>query len=381
MLSKRKICVVATVPVAIKVFMREHILRLSEKYSVVVVCSGDTAELANIFAGFDVRCVSINIERKVSFFNDLNSLIKLQHFFVNERFDAVHSLMPKSGLLAMLGAKLARVPVRIHIFTGQVWSTNTGLKRMVLKAMDWLLARCATQLLADSPSQRDFLVSERVVAYDKISVLGLGSISGVDSSRFKSDVDARLNIRRELSVPSDAVVFLFMARITKAKGAVDMVQAFKKMADLAPLAHLLMIGPDEDGLDSELELNLGNVRERYIRVGFTDQPEQFMAAADIFCLPSYREGFSSATIQAAGAGLPAVASRIYGLSDAVVEGVTGLMHAPGDIPEIARCMLRLYSEPSFREELSLAAQKRAHDSFSQDIIVGEMVKFYEALVP
>ncbi len=380
-MTKKKLCIVSTVPVALKVFMREHIMRLSESLSITLVCSGDTSELERIFSGVDVRSISINIERKISFPSDLCSLAKLRQFFLKENFDAVHSLMPKSGLLAMVAARLVGVPVRVHIYTGQVWSTSTGIKRIILKSMDQLLAICATRLMADSPSQRDFLVAEKVVSRDKITVLGLGSISGVDSSRFKPDGTARIQIRAQLNIPDDAVVFLFMARVTQAKGAVDMVQAFRHLSDSAPKAHLLMVGPDEEALESQLELLLTDIKPRYHRVGFTDSPEKFMAAADVFCLPSYREGFSLATIQAAGAGLPAVASRIYGLTDAVDEGNTGLMHAPGDIQAISSCMLRLYQDKKYREQLADTANQRAHSTFSQDYIVGEMVKFYDDLLP
>lgn len=380
MLTKKKICVVATVPVAIKVFMREHVLRLSEQYSISLVCTGAPQELESLFSGYDVRCIALDIERKISIWDDLKSLFKLRRLFVDEHFDAVHSLMPKAGLLAMLAARLAKVPVRVHIFTGQVWSTASGIKRIALKAMDRVLSACATHLLADSPSQRAFLVDEHVVAAEKISVLGLGSISGVDSARFRPDNSARAQIRAQFSIPDDALVFLFMARMTRAKGAVDMAQAFALFTKSAPSAHLLMVGPDEEGVEAELTELLADAGWRFHRLGFTDKPECYMAASDVFCLPSYREGFSLATIQAAGAGLPAVASRIYGLTDAVAEGVTGLMHEPGDIPAIVECMLRLHVDAPFREQLATAARIRAHEYFSQEYIVGEMTKFYDGVL-
>lgn len=361
--------------------MREHIVRLSQTHAITLVCSGDVRELQALFTGLDVRCVSLDIERKISLRDDCVSLFRLCRFFSAERFAGVHALMPKSGLLAMIAAKIVGVPVRVHIFTGQVWSTANGLKRSVLKAMDILLAACATHLMADSPSQRDFLVEEGVVRREKITVLGPGSISGVDGARFCTNAAARAAIRTLLNIPADAVVYLFMARVTQAKGAIDMVQAFAQMAEAAPLAHLLVVGPDEESLDSQLSNMLVAFKSRYHRVGFTDRPEDFMAAADVFCLPSYREGFSLATIQAAGAGLPAIASRIYGLTDAVDEGRTGLMHVPGDIDTIAQCMARLYADTALREQLAVAAQERANSSFSQAYIVGQMVLFYQTLWP
>ena len=379
MTEQKKICVVATVPVALRVFMVEHINKLAEKYSVTVMANAEAEEIY-LFLDKRIKFIPLPIQRKVSLFSDVVSLVKLIRIFTVEKFDCVLSIMPKSGLLTMLAGYLARVPRRIHIFTGQVWYTKQGFSRFALKKLDQLLAFAATHLLADSPSQRDFLIAERVVKPAKIEVLGKGSISGVDLARFKPDPAARARIRHELGLDDSALVFLFMARLTHAKGIVDLARAFSSVAMRAPNAHLLIVGPDEDGVEGMITELSSKFKGRCHRVGFTTDPEGYMAAADIFSLPSYREGFSLATIQAAGVGLPAIASRIYGLSDAVQEGVTGLLHCPGAIDEISEAMVRLYSDGDLRSSLSEAAQHRAHTEFAQPIIIEEMSRYIDRLL-
>ncbi|RUQ46262.1 glycosyltransferase, partial [Corynebacterium pseudodiphtheriticum] len=145
-------------------------------------------------------------------------------------------------------------------------------------------------------------------------------------------------------------------------------------------AHLLVVGPDEDGVEhvvAELALKF---KGRCHRVGFTNNPEGYMAASDVFSLPSYREGFSLATIQAAGVCLPAIAARIYGLSDAVQEGKTGLLHRPGAIDEISAAMKALYSDSGLRIKLAEAARQRAHTDFAQPIIINEMSLYMDRLL-
>ncbi len=379
MIKKKKICVVATVPVALKVFMVEHINKLAEKYSVTVMANAEPEQIYQ-FLDKNIRFIPLPIQRKVSVFSDLVSLIKLFKIFTTERFDCVLSIMPKSGLLTMLAGYFARVPRRIHIFTGQVWYTKQGFSRFALKKLDQLLAFAATHLLADSPSQRDFLIEENVVKPAKIEVLGQGSISGVDLARFKPDAVMREKIRRELGLDDSALVFLFMARLTHVKGIVDLACAFSDMAVSCPDAHLLVVGPDEDGVENVVtEVGL-KFKGRCHRVGFTNNPEGYMAASDVFSLPSYREGFSLATIQAAGVGLPAIASRIYGLSDAVREGKTGLLHQPGAIEEISAAMKVLYSDSGLRMKLAEAARHRAHTDFAQPIIINEMSLYMDRLL-
>ncbi|MBV4454523.1 MULTISPECIES: glycosyltransferase [Pseudomonas] len=379
MTKQQKICVVATVPVALKVFMVEHINKLAETYSVTVMANAASEDIYH-FLDKRIKFIPLPIQRKVSMFSDVLSLIRLFRIFSVERFDCVLSIMPKSGLLTMLAGYFARVPCRIHIFTGQVWYTKKGFSRFALKKLDQLLAFAATHLLADSPSQRDFLIEENVVKPPKIEVLGKGSISGVDLARFKPNAVARARIRSELGLDDAALVFLFMARLTRAKGIVDLARAFTSVATRAPNAHLLVVGPDEESLEGVITELSEKFKGRCHRIGFTNDPEGYMAAADIFSLPSYREGFSLATIQAAGVGLPAIASRIYGLSDAVQEGVTGLLHRPGAIDEMSDAMVKLYSDRELRRSLAEAARHRAHTEFAQPIIIEEMSLYINRLL-
>lgn len=359
--------------------MREHIEKLSECYDVTLLCSGNGKELQDML---NERVVfqSIAIERKISLVADVLALLALLRVFRQEKFDCVHSLMPKAGLLAMLAAWLVRIPVRIHIFTGQVWFAKTGLIRAMLKYMDRVIAACATHLMADSPSQRDFLVAEKVVPPAKITVLGRGSISGVDIGRFKFDAQARASVRSELGIAPDAVVFLFLARLTRVKGILNLTRAFAGIEAVMPHAQLLIVGPDEEHLMPMLEQEWAACAQKIHCVSYTQQPERYMSAADVFCLPSYLEGFSSATIQAAGVGLPAIVSHIYGLTDAVKGGVTGIFHATGDIAQMQKAMLLLYNDEHLRRQMGEAAQRRAYQDFSQEVIVEAMRKYYQKII-
>ncbi len=228
--------------------------------------------------------------------------------------------------------------MRLHTFTGQVWATRTGLSRAILKLADRIIARCATYTLADSPSQREFLIRERIVAPDRIAVLGSGSVSGVDATRFRPDAGRRRQVREQFHIPDASVVLLFVGRLSRDKGVLDLAKAFAALAAEFPDVHALVVGPDEEGLRPAFARLCAKHGERLHFLDYTTCPEDVMAAGDVLCLPSYREGFGSVVIEAAAAGLPAVASRIYGLVDAVVDGRTGLLHEPGDVADLTACL-------------------------------------------
>lgn len=375
-IKRKKICIVATISLPLVMFMKPHIAMLSEQYDVTLVANGLEQDFSSMLNA-NVRFIPINIARKVSAWRDMVALFQLYRLFRHERFDVVHSLMPKTALLAMLAASAAGVPHRIHTFTGQVWANKTGMSRFGLKMFDKLVAKCATGLLVDSISQRQFLIDQHVVEEDKIVVLGNGSICGVDAQRFKPNLTARYSIRSNLGIPENAIVYLFLGRLNKDKGVQDLAHAFAALAGDMPNAHLLVVGPDEGGMDKVLQRILEKYLEQFHRIGFTREPENYMACADIFCLPSYREGFGSVVIEAAAVGIPAVASNIYGLADAVKDGETGILHQPKNIQEIEQALLTLTHDEELRQTMSKQAMARAHTFFATDVVVAAMRDYYQ----
>lgn len=360
-------------------FMKPHIIMLAEQYDVTLISSGLEQDFTTLL-NENVRFIPVNIARKVSLWLDMLALFNLYKIFRKNHFDVVHSLMPKTALLAMLAAFFAGVPKRIHTFTGQVWANKDGAARLGLKMLDKLVAKCATGLLTDSISQRQFLISQHVVEKEKIIVLGNGSICGVDAERFKPNLAVRHEIRTNLGIPDNAIVYLFLGRLNKDKGIQDLAYAFSELAGNMHQAHLLVVGPDEGGMDIMLQLILAKCSKQFHRIGFTNKPEDYMACADVFCLPSYREGFGSVLIEAAAVGLPAVASRIYGITDAVVDGETGVLHQPKNIEEIKRALLTLTIDTNLREKISKQAMTRAHNYFSTKMVVAAMRKYYQTLL-
>ena len=372
-LRRKRLCFITTVPMAVSAFLRLHIERLADDYDVFVISNYGTEPLPD-----DERVTYLNVPlaREISPLIDLRTLFSLVGLFRHYRFDVVHSVTPKAGLLGMLAARLAGVPVRIHWFTGQVWVTRTGLGRFILKSADRLIAAAASHLLADSPSQRDFLVAERVCRGGRIEVIGDGSICGVDGERFRPDPLARKRVRDEHVVPTDALVVLFLGRLNTDKGLRELAQAMVQLDDQLPDVHWLIAGPDEGGMVEHIRSVAGCLGERLHFQGFTREPEAYMAAADIFCLPSYREGFGSSVLEAAAAGVPSVATRIYGLTDAVEDGVSGLLVPSASVPELKAALQRLIEDGELRAAMGEAARTRALLRFSRAKVVGGLSDFY-----
>jgi len=289
-------------------------------------------------------------------------------------------MSPKAGLLAMAAAWLAGVSVRIHTFTGQVWATRAGLMRWLLRQTDKLTARLATHVLVDSPAQLRFLRAEGILARKQGKVLAKGSVVGVDLGRFRPDPRSRLCLRRSLGISQSSVVALFLGRFQPDKGLRDLCVAFNLAAPSAKNLHLLLVGPDEAGMANSLRELTREFSSRIHFGGPTEHPEEAMKAADFLVLPSYREGFGAVIIEAAACAIPAIATRIYGLKDAVEEGKTGIFVPLRNPKALARAMLFFYRRPTQRKAMGRAALRRAQRDFEQGAVVRAIVRHHaEAL--
>ncbi|MDQ6960750.1 MAG: glycosyltransferase, partial [Mariprofundaceae bacterium] len=158
-----------------------------------------------------------------------------------------------------------------------------------------------------------------------------------------------------------------------------LVTAFASAAAVLESLHLLLVGPDEGGLKEEIVQTAGEFADRVHFVDYTDAPERYMAACDVFCLPSYREGFGSVIIEAAACGVPAMGSRIYGITDAIEEGKSGLLFNPGDVHALSGCMREMAEDTLMRERMGAYARERAIRDFSSERVTGAWLRYYDEL--
>ena len=377
--SRPKIFFLATVEFAVNAFLLSHLKALSKCFDVTVIVNTDDP-LFLTKQGVDVEVIPLNISRNIQILSDVYCLIRLVCIFIKLRPSAVHSITPKAGFLAMLAAFIACVPFRVHTFTGQVWATSHGLKRVELKFFDWLTARLATFNIIDSPSQQQFLINQKVLTKERSIVFGVGSVSGVDLKRFKPSKKVLTEVRHELGIPEDAFVFIYLGRLNKDKGILDLALAFTSLKNKNKNIYLLVVGPDEGDFVEEMKrLCVDNIDQLRFVV-YTRTPERFLAASNALCLPSYREGFGSVVIEAAAMGLPAIASDIYGISDAIVDNGTGLLHQPGDAECIKRCMGLFLARPDKLERLGYEARSRAVKNFDAERITEHWLGFYDKVL-
>ncbi len=373
------ICFVVTTPFAVNGFLINHLNQLAKLHAVTLCVNLNLYPLSSELNRSKVKVINVDFERQLNVKKDIYAIFMLINFFRISKFDVIHSITPKAGLLSMLAGFFYRVPSRFHTFTGQFWVNYVGLKKIFYQKIDWLIAHLATQVFADSSSQREFLISQGICKQFKISLLGAGSISGVDLTKFYFDSEVRQVIRQQHGIESEDCVFLFVGRLTKDKGVLDLIKAYellKNRTDARFSMALWIVGPDEEEIEVFSKQLLKGVDLNIYWFGPTFRPQDFMTAADVLVLPSYREGFGSVLIEAAACFLPTIAYRIDGIVDAVEDGGSGLLCEVGNISKLTECMDLLLMSKEYRAKLGRYGQRQVRERFSSTQITQAWVNFY-----
>lgn len=379
-----KIARVSTVPFFVVTQLRAQIEALSQSGMTVTVIASRDEMSDELAAHKGFTYVPVNIEREINPVKDISSLVALVRTFKKNKFDVIHSTTPKAGLLCAIAGLFSGTKVRLHTFTGQPWVTMGGAKRFILKLCDKIIGVLNTHCYADSASQKDFLVSNGIIRAENISVIGGGSLAGIDLARFNTSrysVDALAALRASLNIPQTGKVLLFVGRITPDKGIRELVEAFSRLVHKDESVFLLLVGPFESvGEIIVKQVDDPRVQNNMKIVGYSDEPEKYMALADILCLPSYREGFGTVVIEAAAMGTPTIGSDIYGLSDAIVHNVTGVLVPPKDSAALEAAISTTLSDTSALSAMGAAARDRALNEFGakkcSDLLINEYKRFF-----
>ena len=360
MAGRKKIIRTATVPLSLDLFCRGLLRDLSSRYEIIAL-SSPQPELDSIRRREKVRTISVPMARKIAPFSDLKSLFELIRVFRKERPDMVHSITPKAGLLSMMAAKWTRVPVRIHTFTGLIFPYEKGWKRRLLMTTDRLTASCATHVIPEGVGIRDDLIRFKITR-KPLRVLGNGNVRGIDLSHYvRTEKLSRsaADLRNYYHIPDEGFAFIFVGRLDRDKGIDELVQAFRKLEQEYPNAHLFLVGAEEPEGKSILDETKEIIaRDDHIHLsdGWQADVRPWYAAADALVHPSRREGFPNVVIEAGAMGLASIVTDINGSREIVKDGQNGTIVPAQDPEAMYAAMKDFLDHPEKVQEMAAAAR-------------------------
>lgn len=375
-----KIIRAATIGMSLNIFCRGLLSELKDEGYEVIALSSPDGDLAELGRREKVRTIGVSMERHVSPLKDLISLIRLIRVMRKERPVMVHSMTPKAGLLCMMAAWIAHVPIRVHTFTGLVWPTQTGLSRKILMLTDRITCFCATHIIPEGEGVKHDLSS--CITDKPMRVLGYGNVRGVDLDYWKRSGGSRtegwLSERREKKEP---FTFVFVGRIVRDKGINELVNAFSRLNKNYPDTRLLLVGPVEDDLDPVLpETRMAIEKEEsIISVGSQKDVRPYYEASDALVFPSHREGFPNVVLEAGAMELPSIVTDINGSREIIEEGVNGVIVSPRDESALYEAMEDMVTHPEKVSKMSAKSRPMIAARYEQSFVRMNLKHFYSEL--
>lgn len=354
--EKPKLIRITTVPGSLNGLLKGQLKFMSQYYEVVGISSQGEA-LSEVEINEGVKVISLLIARKPKPLADIMSIYRLFKIFRKEKPTIVHSHTPKAGMVSMVAAYLAGVPVRLHTVAGLPLMTRKGIFKRVLILVEKITYIFAHKVYPNSIGLKNYIESLKIVNPKKMKVIGFGSSNGVDLDFFNPELvknEDIESIKKEYNIEKNDYVFITIGRIVKDKGINELLSAFRELSEKHNNMKLMLLGDFEDILDpikrelKDYALNSSKV----VLAGYKNDIRPFLKIATVFIHPSFREGFPNVVMQACTFNKPVIVTNINGSNEIIKNRVNGLVIPAGDKKALIKAMLEFYSDFKLMDKLS-----------------------------
>jgi glycosyltransferase involved in cell wall biosynthesis len=356
-----KVCQLCAVDFTLKHFLLPLIDGIhASGWEVTTVCS-DGKEIAGLRAqGY--RIETIPIARSISPWLALRSLLTLMRYFRRHKFDVLHAHTPVAALIGRIAAKLAGIPLVIYTAHGFYFHDDMPRwKRALFVILERIGGRFTDLLFCQSAEDAEDAVSEGIAPTSRVMAIG----NGVNVARFDpANVGAGETARTALGIPKEAFVIGLIGRQVREKGVAEFLQAVTALASRYPNLWVLLVGArltsdHAQGVEADFYGACRVLGDRLVAPGLRDDIPQLLAAMDLFCLPSWREGMPRTIIEAMMMAKPVVATDIRGSREEVVNEETGLLVPAKDAIRLAAAIVRCIENPVGAKRMGEAGRQRA----------------------
>jgi glycosyltransferase involved in cell wall biosynthesis len=371
-----KVCQLCAVDFTLKTFLLPLIDGMRGRgWDVTAVCS-DGPHIDELRAA-GYRIETVPIARSMNPILAAQTLLALVRLFRRQRFDVLHAHTPVAALLGRIAARIAGIPLVVYTAHGFYFHDEMpSMKRRLFVMLERFGGRFTDLLFSQSAEDAEDAVQEGIALRENVLAIG----NGVDVARFDPvKVGAGDTARESLGISRDAFVVGMIGRQVKEKGVADYLAAAKIVAAKNPQAWFLLVGErlasdHAGGVEAELAAARVALGERLVAPGSRSDIPELLAAMDLFCLPSWREGMPRTIIEAMMMGKPVLATDIRGAREEVVTEQTGLLVPTRSPQALAAAMERFIGDREWAGRLGNAGRQRALLLYDEKEVVARQLE-------
>ncbi len=384
MTERLKVAIVGGPDVDLRLDLMIH---LRANFDVFAV--GSTAGLRPVFHEAGFRYYSYPLHRSVNPFADTMSIIRLVRLLRRERPAVVHAFATKPCVLGRIAARIAGVPAIIGTLPGLgTLYTDDGNRRIgrvlvrpLYESGQGLASRLSDITILQNRDDAEVVTSRNIVPPGKLRLVPGSGVSTDVFDRASVSEEHIQATRIQLGIPADCLVAIMVARLVRAKGVLEFLEAARILRGRSPSIHFLLVGPwDRASSDALSESEIGQVSASVNWVGVRQDMTVLYALSDICVLPSYREGMPRVLMEAAAMGLPLVATDTPGCRDVVDHGTNGLLVPARDPTTLATSVAELADDRDTRLKFGAASRSIAVQRFDSRSIYRDTEGIYSAVL-
>jgi glycosyltransferase involved in cell wall biosynthesis len=341
----------------------------ADSFRVTVCCTHKRGVLADVLEEQGIPVYLIKLKSRW----DPRGIYRLMRLMRQERIRIVHTHMYASNISGVVAARLAGVPVVVS----QVHNVNHWNSRRQV-SMDSLLNGWRDKIIAVSEAVRQDYIETTGIDPQRCVVIH----NGLNLEDFNRPSQAA-QVRQKWGIDSDDKVVGVIARLVSQKDHETFLRAARLVKDKMAGVKFLIVGEEEEsGRLARLEalaVELG-LKQEVIFTGLQRDIPAVLSIMDVSVLSSVKEGFSNVVLESMAGGVPVVATDVGGNSEAIVEGVTGLLVPPKDPAALAQAITKLLEDPDSRKAMGRAGRARVEKLFSMRRVVEQTVNLYRDLL-
>lgn len=352
-------------------------------------------------SGYDVHCITsmvssgvevsdmnymtlhrVDMTREISGYKDLVSLLKITQKIICLKPDVLHVSTPKAALLGLIAGRICRTEKLVYTLRGVRYLGSAGVKRKILELAEKFTCSLAHVVISTSIFSRNEVIGNSVCNSSRIKVFGQGTGNGVDAVRLFNPELYDTERSKIKFIPKDDInskVVLYVGRVVREKGINELVEAWSRIsAEHAPV--ILILAGEVESHDKPSFKTLETIRSdsSIIQLGRIPHKEipELLTICDLLVLPSYREGFGIAPLEANAMMKPVVVTRIDGLQEAVLDGETGLHVDVRSSEQLAEAVNKLLRDSELRLHLGSNGRDRVLSDFAPIEIWNSYLRVY-----
>jgi len=361
---------------------------VEEGWEVYAICP--KGRVSERFKDFGIKHIAYDVERKsLNPFKEIKTIYNLYKVLKPLDLDILHTFTSKPNIYGTLAGRLARVPIIINLVEGlgSLYIENNFKARLVRNIMELLYSfafRLADKVIVINPDDMNYFIDKRILPSQKaILIKGVG-IDTEDFSRANVNENSVKDLRIELNIDKDQVVVLMVARLLVHKGVLEYLKSAEALKQrYNNKVEFLLVGDFDLGNPYNIsnEVLQDFVSRGIVKfLGWRNDIKELLAIADIFVLPSYREGIPRTLLEAASMGKPIVTTNTIGCKEVVEIGKNGYLVPPKDIKALEEAIERLILDYDLRKNFGNYSREKAIREYDLKKIVTRYTDLYKSLL-